>query len=150
MPDSVLIRSGACCYIPDNYAIKTTHADNEYYSKMAATSCWWEQQPGTVLSWSMLHRRAQQPVQLKRETTSSSASPTAISLSLHYSRTNIVSAAKLHLLLWKSSLASKAWFSWARKIEILGRPSHVRQKAVTSARGNMAPPQLCLIGARRA
>lgn len=59
-PDSVLIRSSACCYIPDNYAIKTTHADNEYYSKMAATSCWWEPWPWPVLGWSVLHRRAQQ------------------------------------------------------------------------------------------
>lgn len=61
-----MIRSGARCYIPDNYAIKATHADNEYYSKMAATSCWWEQWLGTVRSWSGLHHRAQQPVKLRK------------------------------------------------------------------------------------
>jgi len=87
---------------------------------------------------------------LTEETTPSSASPTAIFLLLHYSRTNILSATKLHLLSWKSSHSSEAWFSWVRKIEILGRPFCLQQKTVTSIRENMAPPQLCLTRARKA
>lgn len=42
-----------------------------------------------------------------------------------------------------------AWFAWATKIEVVGRPSHVRQKAATGTTDNMVPPQLRLARARK-
>lgn len=112
------------------------------------TPKWQQQAAGGSGGWGWSSARVCSTAVLSR-TALSSASPTAIFLWLHYSRTNILTATKLHLLLRKSSHRSKAWFSWARKTEVLGRRSHMRQKAVVSVRENMVPPQLCLIRARK-